>query len=223
MNQVEDTKGNNGERGAAHHQPPLGVVVVAQGAHEPLDRLLKCHFHQHPAGPEPAEGRHTRTLRAHAIQCAAARASARACVRGRAGFPAHMRDGNARKRTCTPAHAHAHSTRQPAAGARLACAPRSGFATPTHAALARACAQGSRFEFVFTNLVKNSPRLFTTVQAVFRAYDTTHLYRNLKVSERVCIRPLARARARALSCLPVRQTSHVAPRARKRTRPRARE
>ena len=29
--------------------------------------------------------------------------------------------------------------------------------------------QGSRFEFIFTNLVANSPRLFTTIQAVFRA------------------------------------------------------
>lgn len=28
----------------------------------------------------------------------------------------------------------------------------------------------SRFEFVFTSLVKNSPRLFTTVQAVMRFY-----------------------------------------------------
>ena len=75
---------------------------------------------------------------------------------------------------------------------------------------------GSRFEFIFTNLVRNSPRLFTTVQArgselhggvvalpsgpiacgklgcvwgsprwrmqaVFRAYDTTKLYRDLKL------------------------------------------
>lgn len=30
----------------------------------------------------------------------------------------------------------------------------------------------ARFEFVFTNLVRQSPRLFTTVQAVYRAYDT---------------------------------------------------
>jgi hypothetical protein len=28
--------------------------------------------------------------------------------------------------------------------------------------------QGSRFEFVFTSLVKNSPRLFTTVQSVLK-------------------------------------------------------
>lgn len=136
----------------------------------------------------------------------------RLCARA-SRFPrAHAR----RQRAQAHVHARARSCTQHApawlTGARLACAPRSGFATPTHAALARACAQGSRFEFVFTNLVKNSPRLFTTVQAVFRAYDTTHLYRNLKVSERVCIRPLARARARALSCLPVRQTSLRCPR-----------
>ena len=40
---------------------------------------------------------------------------------------------------------------------------------------------GSRFEFIFTNLVRNSPRLFTTVQSVFRAYETTKLYRDLKL------------------------------------------
>ena len=40
---------------------------------------------------------------------------------------------------------------------------------------------GSRFEFSFTNLVRNSPRIFTTVQAVFRAYETTKLYRDLKL------------------------------------------
>jgi Bardet-Biedl syndrome 5 protein len=28
---------------------------------------------------------------------------------------------------------------------------------------------GARFEFIFTNLVRHSPRLFTTVQAVFRS------------------------------------------------------
>lgn len=39
----------------------------------------------------------------------------------------------------------------------------------------------ARFEFIFTNLVRDSPRLFTTVQAVFRAYDTTKLYRDLKL------------------------------------------
>ena len=40
---------------------------------------------------------------------------------------------------------------------------------------------GSKFEFVFTSLVKNSPRLFTTVQAVVRAYETSKLYRDLKL------------------------------------------
>ena len=39
----------------------------------------------------------------------------------------------------------------------------------------------ARFEFIFTNLVKNSPRLFTTVQAVHRAYETSKLYRDLKL------------------------------------------
>ncbi|CAM9845612.1 unnamed protein product [Discosporangium mesarthrocarpum] len=41
--------------------------------------------------------------------------------------------------------------------------------------------QSCRFEFIFTSLVKNSPRLFTTVQAVLRAYETTTLYRDLKL------------------------------------------
>mmetsp|Transcript_18304 Transcript_18304/g.42618 ORF Transcript_18304/g.42618 Transcript_18304/m.42618 type:complete len:354 (-) Transcript_18304:203-1264(-) len=39
----------------------------------------------------------------------------------------------------------------------------------------------TKFEFIFTNLVRGSPRLFTTVQAVFRAYDTSKLYRDLKL------------------------------------------
>ncbi len=39
----------------------------------------------------------------------------------------------------------------------------------------------SRFEFIFTSLVKNSPRLFTSAQAVVRAYETTKLYRDLKL------------------------------------------
>lgn len=39
----------------------------------------------------------------------------------------------------------------------------------------------SRYEFIFTSLVKNSPRLFTTVQAVLRAYQTSKLYRDLKL------------------------------------------
>ncbi|GMH51946.1 hypothetical protein TL16_g06049 [Triparma laevis f. inornata] len=40
---------------------------------------------------------------------------------------------------------------------------------------------GNRFEFIFTSLVKNSPRLFTTVQSVERAYKTSSLYRDLKL------------------------------------------
>ena len=39
----------------------------------------------------------------------------------------------------------------------------------------------ARFEFVFTNLVQKSPRLFTTVQAVYRAYDTSRLFRDLRL------------------------------------------
>ena len=39
----------------------------------------------------------------------------------------------------------------------------------------------SKFEFIFTSLVKNSPRLFTTIQAVMRAYETSKLYRDLKL------------------------------------------
>jgi Bardet-Biedl syndrome 5 protein len=41
--------------------------------------------------------------------------------------------------------------------------------------------QNNRFEFVFTSLIKQSPRLFTTAQAVHRAYDTSKLYRELKL------------------------------------------
>jgi Bardet-Biedl syndrome 5 protein len=40
---------------------------------------------------------------------------------------------------------------------------------------------GARYEFIFTNLVKNSPRLFSTVQTVYRAFDTSRLYRDLKL------------------------------------------
>lgn len=39
----------------------------------------------------------------------------------------------------------------------------------------------TRFEFIFTSLVKNSPRLFTTVQSVLRAYETSKLFRDLKL------------------------------------------
>lgn len=39
----------------------------------------------------------------------------------------------------------------------------------------------SRFEFIFTSLVKNSPRLFTTIAAVIKTYESTKLYRDLKL------------------------------------------
>lgn len=39
----------------------------------------------------------------------------------------------------------------------------------------------SRFEFIFTYLVQGSPRLFSTVSAVFKAYDTSRIYRDLKL------------------------------------------
>ncbi|EGD78614.1 hypothetical protein PTSG_01591 [Salpingoeca rosetta] len=38
-----------------------------------------------------------------------------------------------------------------------------------------------RFSFVFTYLVPSSPRLFTIIQAVHRAYDSTRLYREVVV------------------------------------------
>eukprot|EP01137_Pigoraptor_chileana_P027637 Opistho-2@841 len=39
----------------------------------------------------------------------------------------------------------------------------------------------TRYEFIFTNLVAHNPRLFTTVQTVHRAYDTSRMYRELKL------------------------------------------
>ena len=39
----------------------------------------------------------------------------------------------------------------------------------------------NKYEFIFTSLVKNSPRLFTTMQAVLRAYESSKLYRDLKL------------------------------------------
>jgi len=44
------------------------------------------------------------------------------------------------------------------------------------------CKCGStRFEFIFTNLVPGSPRLFTSIISVHRAYDTSKMYRDLKL------------------------------------------
>ena len=39
----------------------------------------------------------------------------------------------------------------------------------------------TQFEFIFTNLVADSPRLFSTVRAVYRAYDTSRNYRELRL------------------------------------------
>jgi len=39
----------------------------------------------------------------------------------------------------------------------------------------------SRYEFTFTYLVHDSPRLFTTVTAVWKAYDSSRIYRDLKL------------------------------------------
>ena len=39
----------------------------------------------------------------------------------------------------------------------------------------------ARFEFIFTNLVPGSPRLFTSVIAVHRAYESSKPYRDLKL------------------------------------------
>ncbi|XP_015334773.1 Bardet-Biedl syndrome 5 protein isoform X2 [Marmota marmota marmota] len=39
----------------------------------------------------------------------------------------------------------------------------------------------TRFEFIFTNLVPGSPRLFTSVIAVHRAYETSKMYRDFKL------------------------------------------
>jgi len=39
----------------------------------------------------------------------------------------------------------------------------------------------TRFEFIFTNLVPDTPRLFTSVLAVHRAYETSKMYRDLKL------------------------------------------
>ncbi len=38
-----------------------------------------------------------------------------------------------------------------------------------------------RFEFIFTNLVKSTNQLLNVVQAVYKAYDNSRLYRDLKL------------------------------------------
>lgn len=39
----------------------------------------------------------------------------------------------------------------------------------------------ARYEFVFTYLIEESPRLFSSVQAVWKAYDSSRIYRDLKL------------------------------------------
>lgn len=39
----------------------------------------------------------------------------------------------------------------------------------------------TRFEFIFTSLIPGSPRLFSTILSVFRAYETSKMYRELKL------------------------------------------
>ncbi|XP_045594145.1 BBSome complex member BBS5 isoform X2 [Procambarus clarkii] len=42
-------------------------------------------------------------------------------------------------------------------------------------------ANNTRFEFIFTNLVPGSPRLFTSVMGVYKAYTSSKMYRELKL------------------------------------------
>uniref|UniRef100_A0A8C4WW30 Bardet-Biedl syndrome 5 protein homolog n=2 Tax=Eptatretus burgeri TaxID=7764 RepID=A0A8C4WW30_EPTBU len=53
----------------------------------------------------------------------------------------------------------------------------------------------TQFEFIFTNLVSGSPRLFSSVMAVHRAYGTSKMYRDLKLrsaiirNKQLCLLP----------------------------------
>lgn len=74
----------------------------------------------------------------------------------------------------------------------------------------------ARFEFIFTSLVKASPRMFQVVQAVARAYETSRLYRDLKLrgalikDDQLIVLPheqifsKARARGRVRGCVRAR-------------------
>ncbi|XP_050712924.1 Bardet-Biedl syndrome 5 protein homolog isoform X2 [Eriocheir sinensis] len=42
-------------------------------------------------------------------------------------------------------------------------------------------ANNTRFEFIFTNLVPGTPRLFTSVMGVYKAYNSSKMYRELKL------------------------------------------
>ncbi|KAL0213584.1 hypothetical protein RCL1_007210 [Eukaryota sp. TZLM3-RCL] len=60
-------------------------------------------------------------------------------------------------------------------------APLSSTRASSRALHVNAFCASSAYEFVFTHCVPGTPRLFSTVQAVHRAYDTSRLYRELKL------------------------------------------
>jgi len=39
----------------------------------------------------------------------------------------------------------------------------------------------TRYEFIYTSLIENSPRLFTSFQSTLRSYDSTKLFRDFKI------------------------------------------
>lgn len=41
--------------------------------------------------------------------------------------------------------------------------------------------QQARYEFIFSSVIKNNPKMFASFQAVIRSYETTKLYRDLKL------------------------------------------
>ena len=51
----------------------------------------------------------------------------------------------------------------------------------TQALFVSAKFNNSKYEFTFTYLINESPRLFTTVTAVWKAYDTSRVFRDLKL------------------------------------------
>ncbi|XP_057293907.1 Bardet-Biedl syndrome 5 protein homolog [Hydractinia symbiolongicarpus] len=51
----------------------------------------------------------------------------------------------------------------------------------TEALYALTKCNNTRFEFIFTSLIPGSPRLFSTILSVFRAYETSKMYRELKL------------------------------------------
>jgi Bardet-Biedl syndrome 5 protein len=59
----------------------------------------------------------------------------------------------------------------------------------------------TRYEFIFTSLIENSPRLFTSFQATIRSYDTTKLFRDFKIRAAII-------QDKELILLPQEQTYH---------------